>query len=176
MATELSSSEWLKQDLGALIDALELTPLQKRFLRARWLDQLAWLETAAQKAQRFHYVLRLTTIVGGVMIPALVGLNFDTVLGDVVRGATFAIGLLVALSAAVEEFFHFGERWRHYRRSAELLKIEGWQFFQLSGAYQAHGTHAAAYAAFAACVEDTIRHEVDAYVTQVVREAPQEKK
>jgi hypothetical protein len=57
--------------------------------------------------------------------------------------------LLVATSAAIEEFFHFGERWRHYRRSVELLKAEGWKFFELAGVYGVEGKgHAAACPAF----------------------------
>jgi hypothetical protein len=82
----------------------------------------------------------------------------------------------VAVSVAVEEFFHFGERWRHYRRSVELLKIEGWQFFQLSGPYKSHAKHADALKVFAERVEDTIKHEVDVYITEVVKEKEGEKK
>jgi hypothetical protein len=76
---------------------------------------------------------------------------------------------VVALSAAVEEFFHYGERWRHYRRTVERLKSEGWQFFQLSGAY-VNQTHVQAYPAFAARVEELSREEVEVYTTQVVKE------
>ena len=61
------------------------------------------------------------------------------------RIATWVVGLVVAISAAIE-FFHYGDRWRTYRRTAELLKTEGWLFLQLSGRYSANGsTHAAAY-------------------------------
>ena len=34
---------------------------------------------------------------------------------------------------AVEGFFHYGDRWRHYRRTVELLKSHGWQLFELAG-------------------------------------------
>ena len=39
MARTNAYREWLKQDLGALIDALELPDLNKRFLRSRWLEK-----------------------------------------------------------------------------------------------------------------------------------------
>src|SRR5215218_4871847 len=50
-----------------------------------------------------------------------------------VRLATFAVSLLTAISATVEAFFRAREPWRHHRRTAELLKTEGWPFFQLTG-------------------------------------------
>jgi len=80
---------------------------------------------------------------------------------------------VVALSAAVEEFFHYGERWRHYRRTVEALKSEGWQFFQLSGSY-ANLTHVQAYPAFATRVEQLSQEEVETYMTQVAKEKKEE--
>jgi Protein of unknown function (DUF4231) len=58
-----------------LVDQLDLEPLQREFLRRRWLDQVSWLENRAASSQRWYHRLRLTIIVGGVIIPALVGLN-----------------------------------------------------------------------------------------------------
>ena len=75
----------------------------------------------------------------------------------------------------MEEFFHYGERWRHYRRTVELLKIEGWQFFQLSTPYRRYKNHAEAYPVFAARVEGIIQPSVEVYITEVVREKEEEK-
>ncbi len=77
---------------------------------------------------------------------------------------------MVAISAAVEEFFHFGERWRHYRRTVELLKIEGWKFFQLSASYDGYKKHEEAYPDFATRVEEIIESDVEVYITEVVKE------
>lgn len=122
----------LKQDLDSLIDALELSDLQKHFLRSRWLDQVLGMEGRADACQCRYYALRLVAIIGGVIIPALVSLN---VRGATVSGAvswiTFVLSLMVAISLAVEEFLRFGERWRHYRRLVESLKNDGWQFFSI---------------------------------------------
>jgi hypothetical protein len=175
MSTKAPYRELLKQDLGSLIDALEITELQKHFLHSRWLDQVLWMEGKADHAQKRYYLFRLTAIVGGVTVPALVSLNLgSTGVMVYIRWATFVISLLVAVSVAVEEFFHYGERWRHYRSSVERLKIEGWEFFQLSGQYR-DLKHAEAYPVFAEKVEDILRHEGDAYISEVVREKKKEK-
>ena len=86
------------------------------------------------------------------------------------KGAIFCLSLLVAIGAAVEGFFRYGERWRHYRSIVERLKIEGWQFFQLSGQYRRHGAYAAAYPTFAARIEEIIQSDVQQYITEIVRE------
>jgi len=161
----------LQEDLESLIEELELSVLQKHFLRSRWLDQVLWLGARADRCRKWHYFLRLAAIVGGVMVPALVSLNVnDGTVGRVIRGITFALSLVVAISVAVEGFLRFGERWRHYRQTEEALKIAGWEFFQLSGPYLSYGGHSQAYPSFAENVEAVLKREVEEYVTRVVRE------
>jgi hypothetical protein len=164
----------MKTDLEELIDELEIDDRQKRYLRSRWLDQVLWMEAKAGNTQFYYYVLRITAIVGGVIVPALVGVNFDEQTNQIVRILTFVIGLLVAISVAVEGFFHYGERWRHYRSSVEFLKSEGWQFFQLSGRYATFTTHSQAYREFASRVEEILSAEVIKFVKEVVAEKPRE--
>lgn len=169
-----SYQDWLKQDLSAVIDSLPLEDVQRHFLRSRWLDQVLWMEGRAVHARRRYYTLRLTAALGGVTVPTLVGLNPDGDAGTAVRGLSIALSLLVALAVAVEELIRFGERFRHYRRAVELLKSEGWQFFQLTGPYRRHDTHQAAYRSFAARVEGIIQPSVEVYVTQVLSEDDQD--
>lgn len=174
MSTKNPYCEWLKKDMGSLIDALALSDLQKHFLHSRWLDQVIWMEGKTDETQKRYYLLRLTSIIGGVIIPALVSLNISNGELVIVHWATFIISLLVAISLAIEEFFNYGERWRHYRRTVENLKIEGWKFFQLSGGYKAFDSHNEAYPSFAAQVEDILREEIDTYISEVVREKKKE--
>ena len=151
-----------------LISQLGLPPLQQEFLRGRWLDQVRWAEGKAASTQRWYRWLRLITITGGVVIPALVALNVTGTASERIRWAVVGLGLVVALAAAIEGFFHYGERWPHYRRLAELLKSEGWQFFQLSGQYADAADHAAAYPLFAAHVEAIVQGDVEVFFTAVV--------
>jgi len=160
----------MKTELGELIEQLQLGELQKRSLRSRWLDQVLWMEAKAGQVQFRYYTLRIMAIVGGVIVPALVGLNFTGPTNEIVRGVTFFLGLAVAISVAVEEFFHYGERWRHYRSTVEVLKSEGWQLFQLSGRYEHQASHEAAYREFADRVEQILSADVSKFITEVVRE------
>ncbi len=77
---------------------------------------------------------------------------------------------IVAILAGVDQFFKFGDRWRHYRSTAELLKTHGWQFLELSGPYESYasnGDHEAAFPVFANQIEEIIQSDVDGYVTQI---------
>jgi hypothetical protein len=68
-----SYADALSKTFGTQIEGLTLEPAQKAYLEARWLDQVSWLESKAAKAQTLYYRLRIVTVVGAVMIPALVG-------------------------------------------------------------------------------------------------------
>lgn len=172
-------NEQLKQDFSKTIEAIVLTNLQKDYLQRRWLDQVLWMEERAARTRDRYYRLRLTTIIGSVIVPILVSVNitikpFGLDLG---KGATIVLGAVVAISSAVEEFFHYGERWRHYRRTAESLKAQGWQFFELSGPcyWDYRGKpHGEAFTVFVNQVEGIIQHDVEVYATQVTREKKQE--
>jgi Protein of unknown function (DUF4231) len=161
-----SESQRTKRQFEDMIDGLELDELQKRFLLDRWLDQLLWFGEKAEANQRRYYGLRLVTIVGGLIVPALVSLNVrDNDVTDALAWTTFSLSLVVAIAAAVDGFFKHGERWRSFRRVAELLKAHAWQYFELSGPYLAPD-HATAFPAFAAQVEAVIQEDLTAFIQQ----------
>jgi SLOG in TRPM, prokaryote/Protein of unknown function (DUF4231) len=164
--------EWLKEDFGKIFEMLKLNDLQKHFFRSRWLDQVLWMEGKAAKARNRHYLLKVTTIVGGVLLPALVTLNNgeNPEVRKYVYWATFGISLLVSTTSSLEGFFLYGDQWRNYRRSVESLKTLGWQYFQLSGPYLSYKTHEEAFNAFAAQVEDVIQRDVEVYATQIAQQ------
>ena len=150
---------------------MELGDRQRHYMRSRWLEQIVWLEGKAKKSQRWYYSLRLVAIVGGLIVPALVSLNVhEGEFRNTIVWTTFVVSLVVAIAVAVEGFFHYGDRWRHYRRTVELLKSQGWQLYELSGAYASFRTHGSAFRSFAATVEALIAEDVDTYVSRVMRE------
>ncbi|WP_392533327.1 DUF4231 domain-containing protein [Nostoc sp. C117] len=185
MAKKDSYQEFLKEDFNKLFAGMNLGDVQRHFLRSRWLDQVLWMEGKANFSRDRYYFWRLTTIIGGVILPGLVSLNIHTTFKvdnaenninyrNLIIGSTFVISQLVAISAAVEEFFHYGERWRHYRRTVESLKTQGWQFSQLTGPYRNYTSHDQAFNVFAGQVEEIIQRDVEIYATQVVQEKKEE--
>ncbi|NEU82212.1 DUF4231 domain-containing protein [Nostoc sp. UIC 10630] len=183
MAKKDSYQEFLKEDFNKLFEGMNLGDGQKHFLRSRWLDQVLWMEGKANLSRDRHYFLRITTIIGGVILPALVSLNINTNSTlqvnersrNIIIWSTFGLSQIVAISAAIEEFFHYGERWRHYRRTVESLKTQGWQFSQLTGPYHDYTSHQQAFNLFAGNVEDVIQRDVEIYSTQVIQEKKEEK-
>lgn len=174
MANEYS--KWLRDEFGKMIDLLDLNDLQKHYLRNRWLDQIIWMEGKAGQSRDRYYRLRLITIVGGAVVPALVGLNANdgTIVGGITISATvywfiFFTSLAVAIAAALDEFFRYSERWRHYRSIVEELKIIGWQYFQMSGRFKEFPNHKSAYVAFVDNVEQIMQKEVEVYVSTVAK-------
>ncbi len=172
MAKKESYSQLLKQEFLNFIDTLELNDRQKHYLKSRWLDQLLWMEGKANHARQRYYQMRLTTIIGGVIVPILISLNINTKPVDsYLKYFTIALSGMVAISSSVEEFFHYGERWRHYRRTTEILKGEGWELFELSGSYVGYKTHDEAFSNFAGNVENIIQSDVEVYLTKVTQES-----
>jgi hypothetical protein len=157
----------LERSITGVIDDLKLEDLQKKFLHDRWLKELLWFEKKSVYNQKRHYLLRIVTIVGGVIVPALVSLGVkEANTAHVIAWSTFCVSLVVAISASLDSFFGYGERWRTFRRTSESLKAHGWQFFQLVGHYGAHPDHSDAFPRFAAQVESLFQQDVESFVTR----------
>jgi hypothetical protein len=157
----------LEKSYREIIDDLGIQDLQKRFLRDRWLQELLWFEKKAVYNQKRHYTLRLVTIVGGVVVPSLVGLSLKTsVATHAISWTTFSVSLVVAMAAALESFFGYGDRWRTFRKTVEALKAHGWQYFQLVGHYAGHADHPTAFPHFAAQVETLFQQDVEMFISR----------
>lgn len=164
-------SQYLRQTFSGLIDQLDLTELRKEFLKNRWLDQVLWLEGKATKERNAHHNLRMITIIGGVIVPALIGFQKgDQKWQEVLGWTAFGLSQVVAVSAAIEEFFGHGEKYRNYRNTAEGLKIEGWQFFQMAGPYRHYPNHSEAYTIFAERVEQYIQQDLQGFISQLTEQ------
>lgn len=170
--------------LAALLESIELPAAQKEMLRQRWLDQVTWMGRKAREARRRYLLVRVPVVVGGALVPALVTILLGassangpiswlfSVPVDVIRFLAFVVSLTVAMAAGFEEVLHFGDHWRHYRRTAERLKTLGWQYLMLIGPFRRHGTHAAAFTAFTERVEDTLNEDVEGYLGAMAGDPP----
>jgi Protein of unknown function (DUF4231) len=160
----------LQKSFEALIEKTELDERERDFFRSRWLNQVIWMEGRAGRAQRRYYRLRVITVAGAVLVPALVSLTtLDDWPGKTAQVVLWIVSLVVAVSAAIEGFFQFGQRWRNYRGTVERLKMEGWLYLQTAGPYTGTAPKES-YGIFAARVEELIKSDVDVYLTEVAIE------
>jgi Protein of unknown function (DUF4231) len=158
-------------DFPTLIGRTDLPERQREFVTGRWLEQLQYMEGKATQARDRYHRMRVVTIVSGVLVPALVSLyHAPGVYNQVLKFAALALGLVVAGLSGLEELFHYGERWRHFRETAESLKSEGWQFLCLVGPYRRYRSPSNAYPLFAERVEEIMQRESGQYFAKILTE------
>jgi hypothetical protein len=150
-------------ELAAALARLEL-PHGQEALQARYVSYVDWLERAAIRSRRGHYVMRLTAVIGGVIVTSM---SSAEVLGDpgaAVQWILLGTSLAVGMALGVDGLLNLGDRWRHYRRASEMFKSQGWRFIQRTGDY-AHLSDADAVRAFATKIEDLIDEETGGYIS-----------
>lgn len=157
--------------LRALLTGLDLGDTKKpEFIEARWLNYVEWWDSRARKAKWKYLGLRGAVVIGGALIPALVGLREMKALEPHAWQfaiASIVVSLVVAICAGLDSLFGYGDIWREKRTAAEVIKSEGFSFFQLSGKYKDFKSHADAYQSFAANVEELILREIKDYIVAV---------
>ena len=102
---------------------------EEEYLSERLNDQLNWYDKKSQHNQRWFKYLRLVEIIAAALIPFLSGM------GDRVPYSAWligALGLLIAVSAAVTALYKYQEHWIEYRTTAEQLRHE--KYMYLAGA------------------------------------------
>lgn len=156
------------EKLRELIGGLELGDRKlNEYIEARWLKYVEWWDSRARKAKSRYHGLRSAVIIGGALIPALVGLRELNVWGNHTwpfAVASIIASLVVAICAGLESLFGFGNIWREKRAAAELIKSEGFSFLELIGDYKDFGSHKDAFKQFAGAVEQLVRNEIKDYI------------
>jgi hypothetical protein len=153
-----------RPDFTGMIDELDLSGFQKEILKNRWLDQTLWFANKSTHAKRRMTQLRVILIVGGILLPTLAALP-DSLPAWLNQWSIIVVSFIVAATAGLEGFFKYGDLYTQYRESAELMKIEGWSYFALSGQYGRFDTHYAAFEKFTRRIEDIIRMDVRAVLS-----------
>ncbi|HEY9659735.1 MAG TPA: hypothetical protein V6C65_14860, partial [Allocoleopsis sp.] len=73
--SELRSYNGQLDNYHRIIENINLSRLEKEFLKARWLDQMIWMEEKSSHLRKLHNQLRVTTLIGSVIAPILITLN-----------------------------------------------------------------------------------------------------
>jgi hypothetical protein len=154
-----------REDLEGLIDGFgELDKSHREYLKRRWIGMVMWWHTRSLKARWKYFALRALVVAGGVVIPVLTTLSMRTGWQGSATILIAVVGAIVAGAAAWEGVANYGEIWREKRRSAELLKVEGWQFLELCGKYALDKEYKIAFPRFVSEVESMIAREVGEYL------------
>jgi hypothetical protein len=157
-------------ELSNLIDKLnDLGEAEREFIKVRWLRYVQWWDSRARRAKIRYNIFRTAVVVGGAAIPVLLALAEVDQLADSAFRFTIASIItsgIVAICAGIESLFNFGDIWREKRDVCELIKSEGFNFFQLSGDYTGK-SRKDAYLLFASKVEELIRVEIKGYIRAI---------
>jgi Protein of unknown function (DUF4231) len=151
--------------LRSAIAALKIEEPQREFLIARWLKYVEWWDSRASLAKSKYHGLRAAVVVGSALTPAIVGLRElqPDEYGVLFSVASVIVALIIAVCGGLEALFNYGDIWRHKRDAAEILKSEGFLYFELADRYR-DKTHASAFVDFAERVEQLIQQEIEAYI------------
>ncbi len=170
----------LRQNFSEQIDNLELSESGKArkisFLKERWLDQTIWFDKRASTTQSWYRKLRLFIVIGGVIVPVLLGLELDDEYNKIKSRVVMGLSLSIASCVAVEEFFNFGEKSLNYRKAAETMKGEWWKFQTLTGKYSKFSNIDTALPVFAQRVEQIIESDLQNFTEMMDEQLSEERK
>ena len=143
-------------------------PYEQRFyLENRWYGQWQFYDSKASFNKKWYFRLQFIIVVFSVIVPVLVGFgpSLATALANVwpnvavrtiIDILTVLLSLMVAVAAAVEGLFGYGDNWRTYRTAAEDLSQEKYMFDVGAGNYVGNANP---FAHFVERVEDIIAQQ-----------------
>ncbi len=154
-----------EQKLLDTIDLLKDTLTEKQifFIKNRWLHQVIYWDQRSRKSRTKYFRLRAATVIGSVTVPVFTSLAIIYTTNKIFSVIATIIAAIVAASSAWEGIANHGQIWIEKRRAAELLKVEGWLFFELADHYST-GNYTDNFQSFAASVENLIAKEIGEYV------------
>jgi hypothetical protein len=107
----------------------ELDDGQGSYVRFRWARSIEMMNTRHGKDVQLFYLLRSLSILGGVAITALSGIGLSSTSSSAgIRWIIFALGFLVAGSAALEQLGHYGQHRMLSRQAREKLLTAGFRY------------------------------------------------
>ena len=101
-------------------------------LKFVWLDYFNLLDKRAKRDLNLKNTLQITALISSILIPVLANIDYvkDSIIFDETQKKVFItlLGLLSSISLGLLQKFNFEDRWLHYRRYAELVRINGEEF------------------------------------------------
>jgi hypothetical protein len=150
-----------------LINELDISESKKILIRTSWLEYLRYLDRMAKRDSICFHFFQLLVIVLGILIPIIE----ESDIKDCIKISSFTLisvfGLTIAISAALNKHFKFEEKWKHYRKTAEIIRAEGENYFGLAGEYKDFANSSEAVKKFIEIITDIKRQENNTYIDSV---------
>lgn len=126
------------KDYNEIIDALKIADPEKKILKTTWTATIELMEVLTTKYYRRANFAIVIIIVCGILVPVTVNVIPEE---HAARITATVLGLISSIATGLNQYFRFGDRWKHFRTKAEELKIEGEQYLSLSGLYAGYTRH-----------------------------------
>lgn len=135
------------------------------------------MENRSGQMRTWHRRIRVGMIVASSLVPfvTVIDAQCHSATQQILKLLTVGLSVVVTVGATLDEFFSFGDRWYSYRKAVELMKSQGWQFLELSGAYREYEDQSEAFPVFVDQIESIIQRDVELYVTEGIRQKEQQK-
>jgi len=162
-----------KDQICEIIETLTLDTDKRKnrtkqsILKNRFLSEVLNYESRRDKTKRYYNAFRFLVTTGSILLPAIMSVgqmdpvklpaDFDTIS----YWTSFAISLTVTISNGFLQLFSLDKNYFEFALTAEQLKTEGWQFFQLAGKYEDYASHDIAYKPFSKSIENIKRKQVE---------------
>jgi hypothetical protein len=107
----------------------KLSDGQQRYVRLRWGRSIELIDSRHRRDVVLFYILRTLSILGGVAVTALSGIGLSGKSSSAeIRWTIFALGFLVAGSAAMEQLGHYNQHRMLARGAREDLLSAGFSY------------------------------------------------
>jgi hypothetical protein len=165
----------MKENLGdkehyiKIIDSLDLDETQRQIVKTTWLDYLLLMNKSARKGWLSHNYSQILVIVVSLLIPIIEPTTLNYNIHESGLKVISILGLIVAALTTLNRQLGFEEKWRHYRKTAELMRNEGDDFFALSGEYEKFKAQGEAFQTFVKTITLYKRYEVTSYIEEEKR-------
>jgi len=148
-----------------------IPPDERFYMEHRWHSEWSFFDKKATENKNLYHRYQWIIGVGSVAVPVLVGINpADATATQILYFLTVGISLAVAISAAIENIYKYGENWRSYRQAAEELKQEKSLYDARAGRYSERN---GAFARFAEKVEEIIAQQNGRWVQTTEKQQAQ---
>jgi hypothetical protein len=125
-----------------MVDSLELPDeFQKLHIWEYYVKVTEQIETHAKRAGWWMHCLLLVRTTFNIILPAILALQNLGHLSWVIMWLTWALSLAVSLSTGYMDLFELQKNYELFTRTAEYMKLEGWQYFTLTSRYSYFSNH-----------------------------------